>query len=156
MSSNFKSQKRTVVNNRRARYEFAILDVVEAGIVLVGTEVKSLRHNEANIADAYADEENGEIVLINSYIPEFKEANRFNHQPKRTRKLLLNAREIKKLIGQIKMKGVTLIPLSIYFNHKNIAKVELGICKGKKEFDKRETIKQRDWQRQKSRVLKGE
>lgn len=151
-----KDYKRVVVQNRKARHDYHILEVYEAGIALHGTEVKSLRHNEANLGDSYADEKNGEIFLLNAYIPEFKEANRFNHITRRDRKLLLRSREIKKLLGQVRTKGMTLVPLSIYFNNRNLAKVELAVCKGKKEYDKRETIKQRDWERQKARVLKGE
>lgn len=157
MSSKEKNNcQRTVAINRKAKFEYQIMEVFEAGIALRGTEVKSLRHNEVNLADSYADEKDGEIYLLNAYIPEFREANRFNHLTRRERKLLLRAREIKKLIGQIRTKGLTLVPLSIYFNKKNLAKVELALCRGKKDHDKRESIKQRDWERQKARVLKGE
>lgn len=146
--------KKIVAQNRRARHDYFIDEVIEAGIVLVGTEAKSLRGHECNINDAYASVEKGEAVLINAYIPEYKQGNRFNHFPRRTRKLLLHASQIRKLIGILKVKGTSIVPLSIYFNHKNIAKVELAVVRGKKEYDKREAIKQEEWKREKSRILK--
>ncbi len=148
--------KKVVVHNRKAKHEYFIDEVFEAGIVLVGSEAKSLRGHDVNINDAYVDHEKGELVLINSYIPEYNKANSFNHFPRRTRKLLLHKKQIKKLIGMLKIKGVTIVPLSIYFNHKNIAKAEIAVVRGKKEYDKRESIKQADWNRQKARILKGE
>jgi SsrA-binding protein len=150
-----KDYKRVIAVNRKAKHEYFILATFEAGLVLTGTEVKSLRHNEVSLNEAYADAENDEIFLINCFIPEFKEANRYNHSPRRPRKLLLKKKEVKKLLGQVKITGITLVPLSIYFNAKNFAKIELAVCKGKKEYDKRETLKQEDWKRQKARVLKG-
>ncbi len=146
--------KKVIVHNRRAKYDYFIDEVFEAGIVLVGSEVKSLRANDVNINDAYVNHEDGQIVLINAYIPEYDKAQAFNHFPRRTRKLLLHKRQIKKLVGMLKTKGVTIVPISIYFNNKNIAKVEIALVRGKKEFDKRETIKQKDWNRQKARILK--
>lgn len=143
-----------IAQNRKARFEYEILETVEAGIVLVGSEVKSLRLGKTNITEAFADERNGEIYLINLNIEEYKGANRFNHEPKRPRKLLLHKREQDKLLGAIQRKGVTLIPLIMYFNHKGIAKISLGIGKGKKLYDKRATEKERDWQRDKARGLK--
>lgn len=145
---------KVIAQNRKARFEYEILETVEAGIVLVGSEVKSLRLGKTNISEAFADERNGEVYLINLNIEEYKGANRFNHEPKRPRKLLLHKREQNKLLGAIQRKGVTLIPLQMYFNHKGIAKVTLGIGKGKKLYDKRATEKERDWQRDKARGLK--
>jgi SsrA-binding protein len=144
-----------IIENRKARHDYFIEDTLEAGIVLQGSEVKSLRAGNINITDAYVDEKQEEMWLLQAYIGEYKGANRFNHQPKRPRKLLLNKQEIKKLIGKLKVKGLTIVPLSFYFNDNNIVKVEIGIAKGKKLHDKRETEKQRDWNRQKLRVLKG-
>lgn len=143
-----------IAQNRKARFEYEILETIEAGIVLLGSEVKSLRLGKTNITEAFADERNGAIYLINLNIEEYKGANRFNHEPKRPRKLLLHKREQDKLLGAIQRKGVTLIPLVMYFNHKGIVKVSLGIGKGKKLYDKRATEKERDWQRDKARELK--
>ena len=148
--------KKIIASNRRAKYDYFIEEVLEVGIILTGSEVKSLRANNASITESYADAEKGEIVLINSFIPEYPQAKFFNHAPRRTRKLLLHKKQIKKLIGLIKIKGVTLVPITIYFNHINMVKIELGIVKGKKEHDKRESIKQEDWKRQKARVMKGD
>ena len=145
---------KTVAENRRARYEYSFEDVLDAGIALTGTEVKSLRFGEGSIAESYAEVKNGEVWLINSNIPEFSHGNRFNHEPKRPRKLLLHEREINKLFGAVERKGMTLVPLSVYFNSRGRAKVELALAKGKKLHDKRETEKQRDWNRQKQRVLR--
>lgn len=150
-----KSAPGTVVaRNRRARHDYFIDETYEAGLCLQGSEVKSLREGKGGLTDAYAGEEGGEMWLHNAYIPEYASANRFNHETKRSRKLLLHAREIAKLSGMVQQKGVTLIPLSIYFNDRGIAKVELGVARGKKQYDKRETKKDRDWQRQKERLLK--
>ncbi|MBK8628784.1 MAG: SsrA-binding protein SmpB [Sphingomonadales bacterium] len=145
---------KTVAENRRARFDYAIDTVFEAGIALTGTEVKSLRFGEGNIADSYAEVREHEVWLVNSNIPEFSHGNRFNHEPKRPRKLLLNAREINKLHGAVNREGMTLVPLSIYFNPRGRAKVELALAKGKKAHDKREAIKERDWQRDKARLLR--
>ncbi len=142
------------VVNRRARYEYEILDEYEAGIVLTGTEVKSLRTGKATIQDAFATEKQEEIWLHNLHIPEYKAGNRHNHAPKRPRKLLLHKREIRKLIGLLQTKGLTLIPLSLFFNDKGIVKVKLAVGRGKKSHDKRETEKRRDWDRQKQRLMK--
>ncbi len=144
-----------VSNNRRARFEYHIEDSIEAGIVLVGTEVKSLRlGSSVSLEDSYADSIDGEIFLLNVHIAEYKNASISNHYPKRPRKLLLKAREIKKLSGLIKRKGMTLIPLSMFFNGKNILKVSLGIARGKKLHDKREAIKEREWNINKARAFK--
>lgn len=148
--------RNVVAQNRRARHDYDILETFEAGIVLTGTEVKSLRSGKANIQDSHAMEVGGEIVLLNAYIPEYSNASHFNHEARRPRKLLLHASEVRKLIGKIKTKGMTLVALSVYFNSKNRAKVELALVKGRKEHDKRAAIKDRDWKREQGRVLKGE
>ncbi len=154
MSKKPPETKRVIAQNRKARHDYFIEDTLEAGIVLLGSEVKSLREGNANIQDAYADEKNEEIYLLNSHITEYKWANPMNHEPKRPRKLLLHKNQIKRLIGKVQAKGYTIVPLSIYFNEKNKVKVELGIAKGKKQYDKRETEKKKDWDRQKQRALK--
>ena len=140
--------------NRKARHNYHIDETFEAGIALAGTEVKSLREGSANIADAYAVSRRGEMYLMNAYIPEYRQANRLNHEPRRPRKLLLRRREIDRLAGSIERKGMTLVPLSISFNDRGVAKVELGLARGKRAYDKRATEKQRDWQRQKARLLR--
>ena len=145
---------KTVAENRRARFEYFIEEVFEAGIALSGTEVKSLRGGEGSIAESYAYVNDGEAWLVNANIPEFSHGNRFNHVPKRPRKLLLHEREIEKMIGAVERKGMTLIPLSVYFNSRGRAKVELALAKGKQTHDKRQTIKDRDWQRDKARLLR--
>jgi len=145
---------KTVAENRRARFDYFIDEKFEAGIALSGTEVKSLRSGEGTIAESYAEVRGGEAWLINANIPEFSHGNRFNHEPKRPRKLLLHAREIEKLLGAVERKGMTMIPLSIYFNSRGRAKVELGLAKGKQTHDKRATIKERDWQRDKARLMR--
>ena len=151
--STFDKQK-TVAENRRARFEYFIEEVFEAGIALSGTEVKSLRSGVGSIAESYAHVQGGEAWLVNANIPEFSHGNRFNHEPKRPRKLLLHEREIEKMIGAVERKGMTLIPLSVYFNGRGRAKVELALAKGKQTHDKRQTIKDRDWQRDKARLLR--
>ena len=148
-------QKRKIVaDNRRARYNYEIGEVFEAGLMLTGTEVKSLRTGKATIAESYASAEKGEIFLINATIPEFTHGNRFNHEPKRPRKLLLKAREIAKLAQSVEREGMTIVPLRIYFNERGMAKLEIAMARGKKLHDKRETEKIRDWNREKSRVLR--
>jgi SsrA-binding protein len=149
-----KSEHRIVAQNRKARHNYFIDETIEAGIELVGTEVKSLRQGKGSLVDAYAGEEDGELWMFNAYIPEYSSGGYTNHEPRRPRKLLLHRREIERLIGQIREKGVTLIPLSIYFNKRGIAKVDLGLARGKKQYDKRETEKKRDWQRQKERLIR--
>ncbi|MCD2181069.1 SsrA-binding protein SmpB [Rhizobium sp. TRM96647] len=146
--------KKVVAENRRARFNYEIMDTYEAGLVLTGTEVKSLREGKANIAESYASDEGGEIWLINSYLPEYLQANRFNHETRRRRKLLLSKREMHRLQNAVNREGMTLVPLKIYFNDRGRAKLELALAKGKKLHDKRETSKERDWNRQKSRLLK--
>ncbi len=146
---------KVVAENRRARYDYHIEDKYEAGIALTGTEVKSLRFGEGSIAESYAEvKDAGEIWLINANIPEFSHGNRFNHEPKRPRKLLLNVREINKLHGAVARQGMTLVPLSIYFNNRGRAKVELALAKGKKAPDKRATEKERDWKREQGRIMR--
>lgn len=147
-------KKKIVAENRRARFDYFIDQVFEAGIVLTGTEVKSLRFGEGSIAESYAEVKDEEIWLINSNVPEFSHGNRFNHEPKRPRKLLLKEREIAKMHGAVAREGMTLVPLSIYFNGRGRAKVELALARGKKAHDKRETIKERDWKREQSRLLR--
>lgn len=146
---------RLISENRKARHNYAIADTFEAGIVLTGTEVKSLRERSANIAESFAEERGGEIWLINSYIPEFSHGNIFNHEPRRPRKLLLNRKEINKLMGAVQRSGMTIVPLRLYFNARGRAKLLIGLAKGKKAHDKREDIKARDWERQKSRLMKS-
>jgi SsrA-binding protein len=143
-----------VAENRRARYNYAIEDDLEAGIVLEGSEVKSLRAGKANIAESYATVEGGELWLINSYIPPYAQARTFGHEERRRRKLLVNKRELSKLWQAIGREGMTLVPLRLYFNEKGRAKLQLGIARGKKTVDKRESEKKRDWQRQKARLLR--
>lgn len=145
---------KVVADNRKARHNYAIEDTVEAGIALQGTEVKSLRSGQANIGDSYATVENGEMMLINAYIPEYEFGNRMNHEPRRPRKLLMHKREISRWFQGITRQGMTIVPLRIYFNVHGKAKVELGLAKGKKAHDKRETEKARDWQREKARLLR--
>ena len=148
-------KKKIVAENRRARFDYFIEDKFEAGIELTGTEVKSLRSGEGSIAESYATVEGDEVWLINSHIPEYSHGNRLNHQPRRQRKLLLRAREIAKLHGAITRQGLTLVPLSIYFNGRGRAKIELALARGKKMHDKRETVKERDWKREQQRLLRN-
>ena len=147
-------KKKTVAENRRARFDYFIDDVLEAGIVLTGTEVKSLRFGEGSIAESYAEVRDGQVWLVNSNVPEFSHGNRFNHEPKRPRKLLLHEREIARLTGAVERKGMTLVPLSIYFNGRGRAKVELALAKGKNTADKRQTVKDREWKREQSRLMR--
>ena len=143
-----------VAENRRARFEYFVEERFEAGIELKGTEVKALRTGEGSIAESYALVEGEEVWLINSHIPEYSHGNRLNHEPRRRRKLLLRGREIDKLQGAITRQGLTLVPLSVYFNTRGRAKVELALARGKKAHDKRETIKERDWKREQGRLLR--
>jgi SsrA-binding protein len=146
---------KTVAENRRAKFDFAIDTVYEAGIALTGTEVKSLRFGEGSIAESYAEVKDGQVWLINSNVPEFSHGNRFNHEPKRPRKLLLHEREINKMFAAVMRQGMTLVPLAIYFNGQGRAKVELAIAKGRKAHDKREHIKEQDWKREAARLMKA-
>lgn len=144
-----------IAENRRARFDYEILDTLEAGIMLTGSEVRSLRNGKAQITESYASPEQGEMWLINSYIPEYVEANRFNHEEKRPRKLLVSRKQRDKLIGEVQKAGLTIVPLKLYFNDRGLAKLLLGVGKGKRTVDKRETQKERDWNRQKSRLMKS-
>lgn len=149
-----RSPNRVVADNRKARFNYEILDTLEAGIALTGTEVKSLRQGKATIGEAYAGPSGEELFLFNAYIPEYLQANRFNHETRRPRRLLLHKRQIGKLIGATQREGFTLIPLKIYFNERGRAKVEIGLGRGKKLHDKRETEKQRTWDRERARLLR--
>ena len=148
-------QLRVVADNRKARFNYEIGEVFEAGIALTGTEVKSLRQGRATIAEAYADARRGEIWLVNANIPEYPQGGRFNHAPKRSRKLLLHRRQINKLAGAVEREGMTLVPLKLYFNEKGRAKIELALARGKKLHDKRETEKKRSWERERGRLLRA-
>ncbi len=147
---------RVVAENRKARYNYFIEDTLEAGLMLEGSEVKSLREGKANIAESYASVEEGELWLINGYVAQFSQAKSaaFSHDERRRRKLLVRKRQLEELADAVGKKGMTLVPLKLYFNERGIAKLLLGLAKGKKKFDKRETEKQRDWQREKQRLLK--
>jgi len=144
-----------VAENRKARFNYSIEDTVEAGLALTGTEVKSIRSGKSTIAESYADSRGGEIWLINANIPEYLQANRFNHEPKRPRKLLLHRKQINKLMGAVEREGMTLIPLKLYFNERGRAKLLLAVAKGKKMHDKRESEKKRDWSREKGRLMRA-
>ena len=148
-------KKKVVAENRRARFDYFVDDRMEAGIALTGTEVKALRQGEGSIAESYATINDEEVWLINSHIPEYSHGNRQNHEPRRQRKLLLKGREIAKLHGAVTRQGLTLVPLSIYFNSRGKAKVELALARGKKVHDKRDTIKERDWKREQGRLLRS-
>ncbi|HEY7459578.1 MAG TPA: SsrA-binding protein SmpB [Xanthobacteraceae bacterium] len=145
---------RVVAQNRKARFHYEIGEAFEAGIALTGSEVKSLRSGKATIAESYADARAGEIFLINANIPIYTQAGRFNHEPKRPRKLLLHKRQINKLIGAIEREGMTLVPLKLYFNNRGRAKVEIALARGKKLHDKRDAARKRDWERQRGRLLR--
>jgi SsrA-binding protein len=145
---------KVVSDNRKARFSYSIGDTFEAGIVLTGTEVKSLRDGKATIAESYAVAQDGELWLINANIPEYLQANRFNHAPKRRRKLLLHKRQIDKLLSAVEREGMTLVPLKLYFNEKGRAKIELAVARGKQLHDKRETEKKRSWDRDRARLMR--
>jgi SsrA-binding protein len=147
-------KQKVVAENRRARFDYAVESTYEAGIALTGTEVKSLRFGEGSIAESYAEVKDDEAWLINANIPEFSHGNRHNHEPKRPRKLLLHEREIAKLHGAVARQGMTLVPLSIYFNSRGRAKVELAIARGRKAHDKREHEKEKDWKREQGRLMR--
>ena len=146
---------KVIAENRKARFNYAVEDTVEAGIALTGTEVKSIRNGKSTIAESYADPKDGEIWLINCNIPEYLQANRFNHEPKRPRKLLLHRKQINKLMGAVERQGMTLVPLKMYFNERGRVKLQLALAKGKQLHDKRDADKQRDWSREKGRLLRA-
>jgi SsrA-binding protein len=148
------SPNRIAAQNRKARHDYTIEDSLETGIILTGSEVKSLRLGRASLAESYAKPEGDEIFLLNAHIPEYKQAGPFNHEPARPRKLLLHRRQIDRLLASVQRKGVTLVPLKIYFNDRGMAKLELGIAVGKRAYDKRQTEKSRDWDRQKARLMR--
>ena len=144
-----------VAQNRKARHNYFIEETFEAGLALTGTEVKSLRGGRSNIAESYVKEEAGEAWLVNAHIPEYASGNRFNHEPRRPRKLLLHRKQINKLVGAIQREGRTVVPLQVYFNPKGRAKIEIALVTGKQAHDKRQAIKDRDWQRQRARLMTG-
>lgn len=148
------AEYRVVAENRKARFNYFIDETLEAGIMLAGTEVKSLREGRADISESYAADQDGELFLVNAYIPEYKAGNRFNHETRRPRKLLLHKREINKLAGGIKRAGTTIVALKIYFNERGKAKVLLGLARGKRQHDKRAAIKDRDWKRDQARLMR--
>ena len=145
---------KVVADNRKARFNYEIGEVFEAGIALTGTEVKSMRGGKAMIAESYADPRDGELWLINATIPEYLQANRFNHEPKRARRLLLHRRQINRLIGAVEREGMTVVPLKLYFNDRGRAKIEIALARGKKLHDKRETERKRSWDRERGRLLR--
>ena len=155
MPAKLDGNARVVAQNRKARFNYEIGETFEAGIALTGTEVKSLRQGKATITESYADSRGGEVWLVNANIPEYLQGGRFNHAPKRMRKLLLHRRQINKLIGAVEREGMTLVPLKLYFNDKGRAKVELALARGKKLHDKRETEKKRSWERERGRLLRA-
>lgn len=146
--------RKVVAENRKARRDYEIEDTFEAGIALAGTEVKSLRQGKANIAESYASDEDGELFLINAYIPEYAQGSRFNHEPRRPRKLLLHLKEIHRLLVGIQREGMTIVPLRLYFNERGLAKLELALARGRKLHDKRQVVRKRDWERQKARLMR--
>ena len=147
-------KQKIVAENRKARFDYAVEEKFEAGLALSGTEVKSLRFGEGSIAESYAEVRDGQAWLVNANIPEYSHGNRLNHEPKRPRKLLLHAREIDKLVGAVERKGMTMVPLTIYFNSKGRAKVELALAKGRQSHDKRQHLKEQDWKRDKARIMR--
>jgi SsrA-binding protein len=154
MAARDPNRYRVAADNRKARFNYEIGQTFEAGIALTGTEVKSLRGGKATIGESYAGEMDGEIYLFNAYIPEYLEANRFNHQTRRPRKLLLHKREVNKLLGAVQREGMTVVPLKVYFNERGRAKVEVALARGKKLHDKREAERARDWQREQGRLMR--
>ena len=149
------TEPKYAAQNRKARHDYFIEETLECGLVLTGTEVKALRKGGASIQEAFAGPKDGDLYLLNAHIPEYEAATRFNHAPRRPRKLLVRRRERERLMGAVQRQGITLVPLSIYFNPRGIAKLALGLAKGKRKVDKRETQKTRDWQRDKARLLRA-
>jgi len=154
-AKNAEAEPKVAARNRRARHDYFIEDTIEAGIVLQGTEVKSLRAGQASIEESYATDRKGELVLMNAYIPEYRSASVTQHEPRRPRTLLLRKRELAKLVAGVSREGMTIVPLSIYFNKRGFAKVELGLAKGKRQHEKRQSIKERDWKRDQARLLRS-
>jgi SsrA-binding protein len=155
MAAKAEPTRKLVAENRRARFDYQIEETFEAGIQLLGTEVKSLRNGRANIAESYASPENDGLFLINAQIPIYAPASQFNHEPKRARRLLLKKRELNKLIGAVQREGRAIVPLRLYFNPRGLAKLEIALARGKKTHDKREATKDRDWKRQQARLIRG-
>ena len=155
-SDDKKSSYKVIAQNRKARHNYQIEEEFESGVVLTGSEVKSLRAGESNITDSYAEVKGSEVFLINAYIKEYDQANRFNHDARRVRKLLLHRKEINKMLASVQRKGMTIVTLKLYFNDQNRCKVLLGLAKGKKQHDKRASDKEKDWNRQKARLLKAD
>ncbi|MSO66107.1 MAG: SsrA-binding protein SmpB [Alphaproteobacteria bacterium] len=149
------SAARKIAVNRKARYNYFIVETLEAGIMLTGSEVKSLRLGQGSIGEAFAGEKEGALYLLNAHIPEYRAANRFNHEPTRPRKLLVHKRELAKFLGEVRRGGMSIVPLSLYFNERGRAKVELALVRGKKTVDKRDSIKDRDWKRDQARLLRA-
>jgi SsrA-binding protein len=149
------SAVRVAAQNRKARHDYSIEDSLEVGIVLTGSEVKSLRAGRATITEAYATDQGGELFLINAYIPQYEQAGPQNHEPRRPRKLLAHRRQIGRLAGAVQRQGMTLVPLKLYFNDRGVAKLELGIAKGKRAYEKRDASKKRDWERDKARIMRA-
>lgn len=147
-------KRKVIAENRKARFNYTIEDSIEAGLVLAGTEVKSLRIGQANIAESYASFEEDGLWLINAHIPEYTQGNRFNHEPRRKRKLLLHEKELTRLAKGVEREGMTIVPLRLYFNPRGRAKIEIALAQGKKLHDKRQTEKKRDWGREKARLLR--
>ncbi len=154
MAKKPETTKNVVAQNRRARFDYFIEETLEAGIMLTGSEVKSLRSGKSSIGESYAAAEGGALWLINAHIPEYPGAKNFGHAPRRHRKLLLRKREIERLSGSLKRDGITIVPLEVYFNERGRAKLLIGLAKGKRQVDKRETIKARDWKRDKARLMR--
>lgn len=153
-SASKSSGKKTVALNRKASFEYFIDETYEAGIMLTGTEVKSIRLSKVSVDESFCEFTKDELFLVNCHIPEYTHGNKFNHYPRRPRKLLLHSKELRRLIGAVEKKGNTIVPLEIYFNQKNLCKVKIALVRGKKTHDKRQAIKDRDWNRQKQRALK--
>jgi SsrA-binding protein len=149
------AERKFVAQNRKARHDYFIEETIEAGLMLTGTEVKSMRDGGVQITEAYAEPRGRELYLLNCHIPEYRGGNRFNHEPKRPRKLLLSRRQLDRLIGAVAREGMTIVPLQIYFNERGIGKCALGLAKGKKTVDKRQTIKDRDWKRDRARLMRA-
>ena len=154
MAKKKNSDENIAARNRKARHNYFIEDNIEAGIMLQGTEIKSIRNGRSSIEESYASEENGELFLVNAYIPEYQAGGRDQHETRRPRKLLLHKKELVKMINAVNRQGATIIPLSLYFNKRGMLKVDLGIAKGKRQYDKRQTEKNRDWKRDQDRIIR--